>query len=98
MLPEQGPEIAVCGAYDWDARKRVRLVWRGLIRRLQVPFKVGTAKTDGETRLARMVLAVQREAYAGRTDPMLIQRLEAQLAATDDRELRRIFARYLSEP
>jgi hypothetical protein len=31
-------------------------------------------------------------------DPMLLERLEAQVAATDDRAVRKVFAAYLSEP
>ena len=31
-------------------------------------------------------------------DPMLLERLEGQIAATDDVAVRKVFAAYLSEP
>jgi hypothetical protein len=69
----------------------------GLIHRLQIPFRTWRAKTNPERRLAQAVMTVQRDAYAGRTDPTLIERLEAQLAAAD-MEARKVFAKYPSEP
>lgn len=70
----------------------------GLIHRLRIPFRTLRAKTNPERRLAQVVMTVQRKAYAERTDPTLIERLEAQLAAADDMEARKVFAKYPSEP
>jgi hypothetical protein len=98
MLPDNGSEFAVCDAYDCDARKTVALAWRELIKRLPIRFESRRAKANPETRLAHMVVTVQRNLYAGGTDPTLIQRLEAELAATNDVQVRELFAKYLSEP
>ena len=98
MLPDNGPEVAVCDAYEWDARKHVALAWRGLLQRLLMPFTIRRVEANSETRLAHMVVTVQRKICTGDGDPTLIPRLEAELAATNDTEVRKLFARYVSEP
>jgi hypothetical protein len=97
MLPDKGPEVAVCDAYEWDARKHLALAWRGLLQRLPMQFIIRRAKANPETRLARLVMTAQRDVYA-ETGADLIQRLEAELAAKNDVEVRKLFAKYLSEP
>jgi hypothetical protein len=98
LLRDNVPEFAVCDTYDWCACKCAVFAWRGLIRRLPTPFMLRGANTKPEARLARMVATAQHDTYTGATDPMLIERLEAQLAGADDAEIRTLFAKYLSEP
>jgi hypothetical protein len=98
LLPDSIPEFAVYDAYDSGTRKAPLFVWCGLIRRLRLLFMLRGANTKPEARLALMVATAQRDTYARSTEPMLIERLEAQLAAADDAELQELFAKYLSEP
>jgi hypothetical protein len=98
LLPDSIPEFAVYDTYDSGTRKAPLFAWRGLIRRLRLPFMLRGANTKPEARLALMVATAQRHTYTGSTDPMLIERLEAQLAAADAAEIRTLFAKYLSEP
>ncbi len=97
LLRDSIPEFAVYDAYDSGTRKAPLSVWCGLIRRLRLLFMLRGANTKPEARLALMVATAQQDTYTGSTDPMLIERLEAQLAAADDAEIRTVFAKYLSE-
>jgi hypothetical protein len=58
------------------------------------------AKQDTtRTRLAQIVIEVGLGVDGNwSADPTLFERLEAQVAATDDRAVRKVFAAYLSEP
>jgi hypothetical protein len=98
MLPDNGRELAICDAYDWNARKTVALAWRELIRRVQIRFIGRGAKANPETRLAQMIVTVQHDMGAEGTNATLTDRLEAELSASNDGELRKLFAKYLSEP
>ena len=98
LLPDSIPEFAVYDTYDSGTRKGPLFAWRGLIRRLRLPSMLRGANTNPQARLALMVATAQRDTYAGSTHPMLIERLEAQLAAADAAEIRTLFAKYLSEP
>ena len=98
LLPDNVPEFRACDTYDWGERENTLITWRGLIRRSQISFMRRRRKAKLEARLARMIATAQGDRYTGATDPMLIERLEAQLAAADDAEIRRLFAKYLSEP
>jgi hypothetical protein len=56
-------------------------------------------RTPPESRLAQMVMEVGLGVDGNwNADPTLLERLEAQVAATDDRAVRKVFAAYLSEP
>jgi hypothetical protein len=103
MLPEQGPEIAVCDSHAWDARPCRLFNWRDLRRHLQIMFRKRRStpmqKRTPESRLAQMVIEIGLGVDGNwSADPMLLERLEAQVAATDDRAVRKVFAAYLSEP
>ena len=103
MLPEQGPEIPVCDSQAWDARRYGVFGWRDLRRSLQIAFRkwrpILTQNTTPESRLARIVMNVGLGVDGNwSADPMLLERLEAHLAVTDDVAVRKVFAAYLSEP
>lgn len=102
MLPEQGPEIPVSDSHPWDARRyrafrwpdvrSLRIAvrkWRSILRRNRTPA----------SRLAQMVMEVGLGVDGNwSADPMSLERLEAQIAATDDVAVRKLFTSYLSEP
>jgi hypothetical protein len=103
MLPEQGPEIAVCDSHAWDARPHRVSCWRGLRRGLHTVFRKWRSNpsqnTTPEARLTRMVVEVGFGVDGDwSAHPMLLERLEAQVLATDDLAVRKVFAAYLSEP
>ncbi len=103
MSPEQGPDIAVCDAHAWKARRYRVFLWRDLRRSLQIAFpkwrSVRTQNPTPESRLAQMVMQIGLCVDGNCSDdPMLLKRLEAQLAANDDDAVRKVFAAYLSEP
>jgi hypothetical protein len=103
MLPEQGPEIPVCDSHAWDARRFRVFDWRDLRRSLQIAFRKWPSNlrqnTTPESRLAQMVMEVGLGVDGNwKDDPMLLERLKAQVAATDDIAVRKVFAGYLSEP
>jgi hypothetical protein len=103
MLPEQGQEIAVCDSHPWDARRYRVFGWRDLRRGLQTAFRkwrsVQRQNRTPESRLAQMVMEVGLGVHGSwSADPMLLERLKAQVAATDDLAVRKVFAAYLSEP
>src|ERR1700740_2578357 len=99
LLLDEGPDLGIRDAYEWDVRKLTVLAWHELVRRLPMLFRSRPEKANPETRLAHMVMAVQRATYRDWSDdPTLLERLEAQLAVTNDIEVRKAFAKYLSEP
>ena len=103
MLPEQGPEIPVCDSHAWDARLYRVFQWRDLRRRMQIAFRklrsIQTQNTTPESRLAQMTIEAGLGVDGNWTDdPMLLKRLEGQIAATDNLAVRKVFAAYLSEP
>jgi hypothetical protein len=98
LLPENVRQLAVRDLYVWGTRKNGVVAWRRLIRRLRILFIIRRTKAKPEARLAQMVIILQAETYTRATGPMLIERLEAQLAATEDPEIQNLFAKYLSEP
>ena len=103
MLPEQAPDIAACDSHAWDARRYAVCGWCDLRRVLQKAFRrlrsMQRQKTPPESRLAQMVMEVGSGVHGNwSADPMLLERLEAQVAATDDLAVRKVFNTYLSEP
>ena len=103
MLPEQGPDIAACDSHAWDARRYAVCGWCDLRRVLQNAFRklrsIQRQKTTPESRLTQMVMEVGLGGDENwSVDPMLLERLEAQVAATDDLAVRKVFNSYLSEP
>ena len=104
MLPEQGPEIAVCDSHAWDARRYRVSAWHDVRRSLQIAFRKWRPnsmqkRTSPESRLAQMVMEVGLGVEGNwSADPMLLERLEGQIAATDDLAVRKVFGAYLSEP
>ncbi|MCU1294137.1 MAG: hypothetical protein JWP08_2987 [Bryobacterales bacterium] len=102
MLPEQAPEIAVCDSHAWDARRYRVFGWRDLRRNLQIAFRNWRSNLrqnrTPESRLAQMVMEVGFGADGKwSADPLLLEQLKAQLTATDDLAVRKVFAAYLSE-
>jgi hypothetical protein len=99
LLPEQGSEIAICGPRQWDPRKLPVFVWHELLRRLPISFGKPFTKSKPEARLAQVLVSVGCGAHGDWSrDPALLGRVEAQLAATNDVEVRKVFAMYLCEP
>jgi hypothetical protein len=103
MLPEQGPDIAVCDSHAWDARPHRVSGWRDLRRGLQTVFRKWRSNpsqnTTPEARLTQMVVEVGLGVDGNwSADPMLLERLEAQVLATGDVAIRKVFTTYLSEP
>jgi len=104
MLPEQGPEMPVGDSHPWDARRYRAFRWPDIRRSLQLAFHKWrsdpTQKTrPPESRLAQMVMEVGLGVDGNwSADPMSLERLEAQIAATDDLPVRKLFTAYLSEP
>jgi hypothetical protein len=104
MLPEQGPEIADCDSQVWDVRRYPASGWHEVHRCLKIAFRKwrSTAmqkRTPPESRLAQMAIEVGLGVDGNwSADPTVLERLEAQVAATDDRAVRKVFAAYLSEP
>jgi hypothetical protein len=100
MSPEQGSEIAVC---DSHARRYRVFAWRDLRRGLQIAVRkwrsILRQNATPESRLAQMVMEVGLGVGGNwSADPMSLERLEAQIAATDDLAVRKLFTAYLSEP
>jgi hypothetical protein len=96
LLPDEGPDFAVCSAYDWHARKLSTFAWRQLVRRLPVPFR-SRRREKPEIWLAQIVMRLRGGTQAGCAEvPMLLERLEQ--AAGDNMELRKVLAKYLCEP
>jgi hypothetical protein len=104
MLPEQGPEIAVRDCQAWDVRRNRVSGWHDLRRSLLIAFRRWRSsgrqnRTPPESRLAQMVVEVGLGVDGNwSADPTLLERLEAQVAATDDRAICKVLAAYLSEP
>ena len=98
MLPEQAPELPLCDSHAWDERRYRVFGWRDLRHSVQNAFcklrSIRRQSTTPESRLARIVIELgQGVDGSWRDDPMLLERLEAQVAATDDRAVRKLFAR-----
>ena len=99
LLPEHGPDIALCDPSQWETHKSRLSSWRGLTRRLQMLARRRSAPANPETRLAQMISNLGGSSGAEWSDdPGIVQRLEAHLATTDDVELRKVFASFLCEP
>jgi hypothetical protein len=96
LLPDEGPDFAACGAYDWDARKLRTFAWRQLLRRLPVPFR-SRSHEEPEIWLAEIVMTLRGGTHAESAEvPMLLERLEQ--AARENMEVRKVLAKYLCEP
>jgi hypothetical protein len=96
LLPDEGPDFTVCGAYDCDVRKLSTFAWRQLVRRLPVPFR-SRRNEKPEIWLAKIVMTLRGGTQAGCAEvPMLLERLEQ--AARDNMEVRKVLAKYLCEP
>ena len=99
LLPEHGSEIAVCEPSGWDTGAHRVWRWRTVLRELQKSIRRRPASAKPETRLVQMVANLQRGSDTiWSEDPELLPRLEAELATTDDLELRNVFANFLCEP
>ena len=102
-MPEQGPEITACGSQAWDVRRYRVHGWHDLRRNLQIVFRKRrpnpSQNTTPESRLTQMVVEVGLGVGGNwSTDPMLLERLEARVAASDDLAVHKVFDTYLSEP
>ena len=99
MLPEQGSEIAVCEPSGWEGSAPRVWGWRTVLRELQKSIRRRPAPANPETRLVQMVVNLRRGSdTTWSEDPELLPRLEAELAISDDVELRNVFASFLCEP
>ena len=102
MLPEQGPEIPVCDSHPWHARRYRAFRWlnaRGLQIAVRKWRSILSRNSTPESRLAQMLTEVGLGVDGNwSADPMSLERLEAQIAATDDLAVRKVFTTYLSEP
>ena len=103
MLPEQGPEIPVSDSHPWDARRHRAFgrgdLCRGLQNALSRWWSIARQDRSPELRLAQMVMEVGLGVDGSwNADPMLLERLEGQIAATDDLAVRKVLVAYLSEP
>lgn len=103
-MPEQAPDTAVCNPHVWNVRRYRVSRWPDLRRRLQIVIRTWRTiqrqeRTSPESRLAQMVIEAGRAVDGNwSADPMLLERLEDQITATDDLAVRKVFAAYLSEP
>ena len=103
MLPEQGPEIPICDAHKWDSRWYGVHGWRHFRRVMLMAFSKSrrSARRDPtpEARFTQLLLEVTQGREGKWSDhPVVLERLEARLAATDDLAVRKVFTTYLSEP
>ena len=103
MLPEGGSEIAVRDPRAWDARRYGVSGWRHFRRVLVLLFpkwrRSARWNATPEARFTQLLLEVTQGGEGKWSDhPVVLGRLEARLAATDDRAVRKVFITYLSEP
>lgn len=99
LLPEHGSEIAVCEPSRWEKRTDRVWRWRTVLRQLQRSVRRRSASAKPEARLVQMVANLRQDPDATWSeDPALLPRLEAELAATEDLELRKVFASFVCEP
>ena|SRR3569833_1207360 len=94
---EQEQGIAVRSLRKWKEQTDSVLAWYELLWRWMLPKGRRTGRLNPEARLAHMI-AVLRHSRHSDDKSTLLERLEAQIAATDDVEVRRVLVAYLSEP
>lgn len=102
MLLEQASDAAVCNARAWDPRQLRSLRWPSLFRAFELAFRRCRASerqtASPELRLAKMVMAIESNPHADESDrPMLLEEIEAQIAASADIAAGQVLAEYLSD-
>jgi len=99
LLLEQEREVGVRRLQDWDQRKHSVLACCDFVRYWLLAIRRRAIRPNPERRLAHMVMMLRYNGRSGSGDEsQLPERLEAQIAATEDVEVRKVLATYLSEP
>ena len=88
---------AACEPADWGASKNRWSSWHRDLGISQIQRKIPNTVRP-EERLARLVTDVSGEAATKRLDSSFLPNLEARLQTTNDAEVRKLLAIYLSEP
>src|SRR5690242_5008477 len=99
LLPEHGSDLAVCEPDRWNLlRHRISLRCR-FLELLQNRGANRASTVHSAMRLAQILVALRHDSRTDWSDgASLLDRLEAQLAITDDGEVRKALATYLCEP
>jgi len=99
LLLEQERDVAVRRPQDWNERKYPVLTCCDFLRYWLLAIRRRAVRLNPETRLAHMVMMLRCNRRSGLGDESaLLERLEAEIAATEDVEVRKVLATYLSEP
>jgi hypothetical protein len=100
LLPEHGPDLAVCEPDRWSPPLRQRIsLRRRFLALLQNRADNRMATVHSAMRLAQILVALRYDSHTDWSDdPSLVDRLEAHLAITDDVGARKALATYLCEP
>jgi len=94
---EQVQDAVVRSFWNWKEQADSLLAWYEVLSHRLFPNRHRKIQLDPEARLAHMI-AVLRQSRQSGDKLTFLERLEAQIAAMDDVEVRRVLAAYLSEP
>jgi hypothetical protein len=94
---KQEQDIVVPSLRNWKEQENPALAWCEALWHWLLPIRRRTVRLSPKARLARMITLLR---YSRQSDDesALLERLEAEIAATDDVEVRKLLAAYLSEP
>lgn len=94
---EREQDVVVRSFWRWKEQAESVLARYEILSSWLLPIRRRTVRLDPEARLARMITLLQHSTLTG-NESALMERLEAAIAATEDVEVRRVLAAYLTEP
>lgn len=99
LLRERTSHIALCERDPWNSVRHQISLRRRVLELLQKRADKRGATIHSAMRLAQTLVELRHDSHADWSDdPLLLDRLEAQLAIRDDVEARTALAKYLCEP